>query len=217
MDELIRNIAVYALPVLFAITMHEAAQAYAARYFGDTTAFVAGRLTANPLKHIDPFGTILIPVAMYLSTGFVFGYAKRVPIDPRQFRNPRRDGALVALAGPVANFAMALMWLLLAVFLVATGVGEPFPHKVAQAGIVTNLLMFAFNLVPIPPMDGGRILINVLPIGMSEQFAKIEPYGFFILLALIYFKILNFWVMPLMMLGDAALRLIASPLTLLLS
>lgn len=217
MDELIRNIAVYALPVLFAITLHEAAHAYAARYFGDSTAYAAGRMSLNPLKHIDPLGTIVIPIALYLSSGFVFGYAKPVPIDFGQLRNPKRDMAWVALAGPGANFVMALMWLIFAALLSFAQVNEVFPHKVAQAGVLTNLLVFAFNLLPIPPLDGGRVLTSMLPHRMAYKFARIEPYGFFIVLGLIFLKLLNFWVGPVMLLAGYALQLIASPLTLLLN
>ncbi|MCA1854794.1 site-2 protease family protein [Massilia oculi] len=214
--ELIRNIAVYALPVLFAITLHEAAHAYVARYFGDNTAYAAGRMTLNPLVHIDVFGTIVIPIALYLTTGFVFGYAKPVPVDFARLRNPKRDMAWVALAGPAANFIMAFLWLVLAVLLVAFGVDEAFPHKVAQAGLIANLLMFAFNLLPIPPLDGGRVLTSLLPNTLAYKFARIEPYGFFIVLGLIFFNLLAFWVMPVMGLGRMLLQLIASPLTLLL-
>ncbi|UVW27786.1 site-2 protease family protein [Massilia sp. H6] len=217
MDDLIRNIAVYALPVLFAITLHEAAHAYVARYFGDNTAYAAGRMTLNPLVHVDIVGTIVIPIALYLTTGFVFGYAKPVPVDFARLRNPKRDMAWVALAGPGANFIMALMWLIFAVVLVAFGVGEEFPHKVAQAGLIVNLLLFAFNLLPIPPLDGGRVLTSMLPTRLAYQFARIEPYGFFIVLALLFFNLLSFWVGPVMMFGRMLLQLIASPLTLLLS
>jgi Zn-dependent protease len=217
MDELIRNIAVYALPVLFAITLHEAAHAYVARYFGDNTAYAAGRMTLNPLVHVDIFGTIVIPIALYLTTGFVFGYAKPVPIDFGRLRNPKRDMAWVALAGPGANFIMALLWLIFAVLLVALGVHEEFPHKVAQAGLFTNLLMFAFNLLPIPPLDGGRVLTSMLPNRLAYKFARIEPYGFFIVLGLMFMNLLAFWVMPVMTFGRILLQLIASPLTLLLT
>lgn len=216
MDEIIRNIAVFALPVLFAITLHEAAHAYAARYFGDNTAYAQGRMTLNPMSHIDLFGTIIIPVALYLTSGFVFGYAKPVPVQFGNLRNPKRDMAWVALAGPGANFVMAVMWLVFGLVLTALKVSEDFPHKVAQAGIVTNLLIFAFNLFPLPPLDGGRVLTSMLPNQLAFKFAKIEPYGFFILLALLYFNVLSFWVQPVMWLGAAAVQLIASPLTFLL-
>jgi len=216
MDEIIRNIAVFALPVLFAITLHEAAHAYAARYFGDNTAYAQGRMTLNPMSHIDLFGTIIIPVALYLTSGFVFGYAKPVPVQFGNLRNPKRDMAWVALAGPGANFVMAVMWLVFGLVLTALNVSEDFPHKVAQAGIVTNLLIFAFNLFPLPPLDGGRVLTSMLPNQLAFKFAKIEPYGFFILLALLYFNVLSFWVQPVMWLGAAAVQLIASPLTFLL-
>jgi Zn-dependent protease len=217
MDELIRNIAVYALPVIFAITLHEAAHAYVAKYFGDNTAYAAGRMTLNPMSHIDPFGTIVIPTLLYLSTGFVFGYAKPVPIDFSRLRHPKRDMAWVALAGPGANFVMALLWLVFAALLAYFQVQEAFPHKVAQAGVLTNLLMFAFNLVPIPPLDGGRVLTSILPNKLAYKFARIEPYGFFIVLALIWLKLLGFWVYPMMAVAQLALNLIASPLNLLLS
>lgn len=217
MDEIIRNIAVYALPVLFAITLHEAAHAYAARYFGDNTAYAQGRMTLNPLSHVDLFGTIVIPILLYVMSGFVFGYAKPVPVQFGNLRNPKRDMAWVALAGPLANFIMALMWLILAVLLMAMNVEEEFPHKVAQAGIITNLLIFAFNLFPLPPLDGGRVLTSMLPHGLAFKFAKIEPYGFFILLALLYFGVLSFWVQPVMWLAGQAVKLIASPLTMLLT
>jgi Zn-dependent protease len=216
MDELIRNIAVYALPVLFAITLHEAAHAYAARYFGDNTAYAAGRMSLNPMNHVDPFGTIIIPVLMYLMTGFVFGYAKPVPIDFSRLRHPKRDMAWVALAGPAMNFVMALLWLVFEVLLNFFSVQEPYPHMVAQAGVLANLLLFAFNLVPIPPLDGGRVLTSILPNRMAYKFARIEPYGFIIVLALIFLHLLNFWVAPVMDLAESLLQLIASPLTLLL-
>jgi Zn-dependent protease len=217
MDDLIRNIAVYALPVLFAITLHEAAHAYAARYFGDNTAYDAGRMSLNPIKHIDPFGTILIPLALYLTTGFVFGYAKPVPVDFSRLKNPKRDMAWVALAGPGANFVMALMWLVFGAMLAIFGVNEVFPHKVAQAGVLANLLMFAFNLLPIPPLDGGRVATSLLPHAMAYKYARLEPYGFFIVLGLLYMNLLGFWVGPVMAVARFALGLIASPLNLLLN
>ncbi|XYJ11771.1 site-2 protease family protein [Telluria sp. B2] len=216
MDEIIRNIAVFALPVLFAITLHEAAHAYAAKRFGDLTAYAAGRMTLNPLVHIDLFGTIIIPIALYVTTGFVFGYAKPVPVEFGRLRNPKRDMAWVALAGPGANFVMALLWLVFGLLLVAFQVTEEFPHKVAEAGVFTNLLIFAFNLFPLPPLDGGRVVTSMLPNRLAYRFARIEPYGFFILLALIYFNVLAFWVVPVMWLGDTAVDLLVTPLKMLL-
>jgi Zn-dependent protease len=216
MDETIRNIAVYALPVIFAITLHEAAHAYVAKYFGDNTAYAAGRMTLNPLVHIDLFGTIIIPTALYLTTGFVFGYAKPVPIDFSRLKNPKRDMAWVALAGPGANFIMGFLWLILAILLTAFQVDEVFPHRVAHAGVLANVLMFAFNLIPIPPLDGGRIVTSLLPNKLAYKFAQIEPYGFFIVLALLYFQVLNFWVGPMMLLANGALNVLATPLTFLI-
>ncbi|WP_313706005.1 site-2 protease family protein [Massilia sp.] len=216
MVENFRNILVFALPVLFAITLHEAAHAYAARRLGDNTAYAQGRMTLNPLVHIDLFGTIIIPIVLYLTSGFVFGYAKPVPVQFGNLRNPKRDMAWVALAGPGANLLMALLWLVFGVLLTAFGVDEEFPNKMAQAGLVTNLLIFAFNLFPLPPLDGGRVLTSMLPHRLAFKFARIEPYGFFILLALLYFNLLAFWVQPVMWLGAQAVKLIASPLTFLL-
>jgi Zn-dependent protease len=215
MNDIIQTIAVYALPVLFAITLHEAAHAYAAKYFGDPTAYQAGRMSMNPIKHVDPLGTIVIPVLMYMFTPFVFGYAKPVPIDFNRLRNPKRQMAWVALAGPAANFVMALGWMILALFIHAFG-GAEFFAKMARAGIVVNILVFAFNLVPIPPLDGGRILTSILPDALAYKFARIEPYGFFIVLALLYFNILNFWVGPLMQLTNVVLSTLVFPLSYLL-
>jgi len=217
MDELIRNLAVYALPVLFAITMHDAAQAFAARRFGDNTAHAAGRTTLNPLAHIDPVGTILIPVVMYLMTHFVFGYAKPLPLNYGQMRNPKRDMAWVALAGPGANLLMGLLWMLLAIFLQYFNVDESFPNLVARAGIATNLWLMAFNLLPIPSMDGGRVVFSLLPQKAAYQFARLEPYGIIILLALIVLKIVPVWLYYVESVGRQLLYLLAWPVIALLS
>jgi Zn-dependent protease len=217
MDELIRNLAVYALPVLLALTMHDAAQAFVAKRFGDNTAHAAGRTTFNPLAHIDPIGTIVIPVVMYLTVHFVFGYAKPLPINYGQMRNPKRDMAWVALSGPGANFLMALIWLLLGIFLDYFGVQEPFPHLVAEAGVQTNLWLMAFNLLPIPSMDGGRVLFSILPHKAAFQFARLEPYGFIILLALIFLKVIGYWLFWVGVIANLLLHLIVYPLNFLLT
>lgn len=223
MKEILEQIAVFALPVIFAITLHEAAHAYAAKYFGDNTAYAAGRMSLDPFRHIDPFGTVLLPMLMLLPAlifgfqPFVFGYAKPVPIDFNRLRNPKKQMAFVALAGPAANFVMALGWLVLQILLGAMHVNEAFPMLVAKAGVYTNTLMFIFNLVPIPPLDGGRILTSMLPNRYAYKFARIEPYGFFIVLGLLYMNLLNFWLVPMAALTRTLLRLFVSPLTFLLN
>lgn len=219
MNDLIQTVAVYALPVLFAITLHEAAHAYAAKYFGDLTAYQMGRMSLNPIRHIDPFGTILIPVLLYFATGgaFLFGYAKPVPIDFGRLRKPKRDMAWVALAGPGANFLMALLWMIFSILLGVAQVNEVFFTRMAEAGVLVNLVMFAFNLFPIPPLDGGRILTSILPNKYAYKFAQLEPYGFFIVMALVMLKVLHFWLMPVMFVTIAALRLLVSPLTIFLN
>lgn len=217
MNDLIQTVAVYALPVLFAITLHEAAHAYAAKYFGDNTAYMLGRMSLNPLQHIDPFGTIVIPVLLYFATSgaFLFGYAKPVPLDFGKLRRPKRDMAWVALAGPAANFVMALLWTLMMYALAAGGVKEKFFMLMAEAGVLTNLVMLAFNLFPIPPLDGGRILTSLLPDRYAYRFARIEPYGFFIVMALVLLKVIyTWWMAPVMYLAGSLLQLIVSPLSL---
>jgi len=215
MNEIIQTIAVYALPVIFAITLHEAAHAYAAKYFGDATAYMQGRMSMNPIKHIDPFGTLIIPVLLYVATSgaFLFGYAKPVPVEWGNLRKPKRDMAWVALAGPAANFVMAFLWMIFAIALAVMGIHEPFFSGMARAGLLTNLVMFAFNLFPIPPLDGGRIMISLLPHRYAYKFAQIEPYGFFIVMGLVMLKVLYFWMMPVMAVANAALQLLVSPLT----
>lgn len=216
LNEIIQAISVYALPVIFAVTLHEAAHAYAAKYFGDTTAYAAGRMSMNPLRHIDPIGTIVLPVLMYIFTPFVFGYAKPVPIDFSKLRNPKKQMAWVAFAGPMANFAMALGWMVFAILLGAFGIEETFPRKVAQAGVFVNVLMFVFNLLPIPPLDGGRIMTSILPHRLAYRYARVEPYGFFIVLGLLFFNLLNYWFAPMAAVTGGLLRLLVSPLTFLL-
>lgn len=214
-SNLIQTVLIYALPVVFAITVHEAAHGYVARHFGDNTAWMLGRLTLNPLKHIDPIGTIAMPILLYFATSgaFLFGYAKPVPVDTRNFKHPRRDMMWVALAGPASNFIQAILWGLLLVLLAASGVQERFFLAMAQAGILVNLVMWAFNLFPLPPLDGGRVLAGLLPPGKAQYWlARIEPYGFFIVMGLVIAGVVGtYWLRPLMGLGYAAINLFLSP------
>ena len=215
MNELIQTVLIYALPVLFSITVHEAAHAYAARYFGDYTATMLGRVTLNPVKHIDPIGTILMPLLLYFSTSgaFLFGYAKPVPVNFGKLRNPKRDMIWVALAGPASNFVQAIAWALLLVVLVATQTGERFFIEMARAGILVNLVMWAFNLFPLPPLDGGRILVGLLPARAAMTFSRLEPYGFFIVLALVLFGIVGaVWLRPLVDVGYSVINTLLTPL-----
>ena len=207
MENIIQEIAVYAIPVLFAITVHEAAHGYVARMFGDNTAYVLGRVTLNPVKHIDPLGTIVIPIGMVLLTGFMFGWAKPVPVDWGSLRKPKRDMIWVAAAGPAANLAMAILWALFFRLVLGLGIQEPYFLRVAEAGIGVNLIFMALNLLPIPPLDGGRIVSGLLPTRMSIAYSRIEPYGLFILLALLFTGSLSFFLRPLHDIGVAIVRL----------
>ena len=223
LNDTIQTIAVYALPVLFAITLHEAAHAYAAKFFGDTTAYAQGRMSLNPLKHIDPIGTILMPILICISSfgNFLFGYAKPVPISYGNLRHPKRDMAWVALAGPAANFVMAFCWIVFSLLLAVGGVKEDFFMQMARAGVLSNLVMFAFNLLPLPPLDGGRILFSILPNKLAYKFGRIEPYGFYILLGLLmfnsYLHVLDYWMGPVMAGAEMGLHLLISPLLFLLN
>jgi Zn-dependent protease len=198
MDHLtiIQKIAVWILPVVFAITVHEAAHGWVAKKYGDNTASMLGRLTLNPIKHIDPLGTIIIPGLLLLTgTGFIFGWAKPVPVDARNFKKPLHDMAIVALAGPVSNLLMALGWAMVARLGVTIGTGaenvsSPLVYS-GIAGISINLVLALINLLPIPPLDGSRILTGILPHRMAWQYNQLEKYGFIILLILLYTKILN--------------------------
>lgn len=212
---LIQTVAIYALPVLFAITVHEAAHGYAARHFGDNTAYAMGRMTLNPIKHIDPIGTILMPLMLYFATSgaFLFGYAKPVPVNFGQLRNPKRDMIWVALAGPASNFFQALLWALVLIVLALSGVQERFFVSMAQAGIAVNLVMWAFNLFPLPPLDGGRILVGLLPWKQAQFVERIEPYGFFIVLALVLAGVVGtLWLRPLMSFGYLVINGLMTPL-----
>ena len=212
---LIQTIAIYAIPVVFAITVHEAAHGYAARHFGDNTAWAMGRVTLNPIKHIDPVGTILMPLMLYFATAgtFLFGYAKPVPVRFGNLRNPKRHMVWVALAGPGANLAQAIAWGALFLILQGVGVTEYFFLKMCEAGVLVNAAMFVFNLFPLPPLDGGRILVGLLPYRQAELVSRIEPWGFFIVMALIIARVLDkLWMKPLMALTGVLLNFVLYPL-----
>ena len=213
--ELVQTVLNYALPVLFAITLHEAAHGYAARHFGDNTAWMMGRVTLNPVPHIDWLGTLVMPLALYFATSgaMLFGYAKPVPVRFDRLDNPKRDMIWVALAGPGINLVQALLWGVLLYVLVGTGLQERFFHEMCRAGMLANVVMFAFNLFPLPPLDGGRIVVGLLPWRQALMFSRIEPYGFFIVMALVLMGVLSAWWMhPLMDLSFEFLKLVLSPL-----
>jgi Zn-dependent protease len=217
--QLIQTVLIYALPVLFAITLHEAAHGYAARHFGDNTAWMMGRITLNPMKHIDPVGTLLMPLLLYFATSgaFLFGYAKPVPVRFDKLRNPKRDMIWVALAGPGANLLQALLWGALMYVLIGAGTSERFFLEMCRAGILVNVVMFAFNLFPLPPLDGGRILVGLLPWKQASMVARVEPWGFFIVMALVIMGVVNWlWMLPVMSLTYGLLDLLLYPLSLLI-
>ncbi|OYU45894.1 MAG: site-2 protease family protein [Burkholderiales bacterium PBB4] len=218
--ELIKTVAIFALPVLFAITVHEAAHGYAALHFGDKTAWSLGRITLNPMKHIDPVGTILMPLMLYFATSgaFLFGYAKPVPVRFGNLRNPKRDMVWVALAGPASNFIQAIAWAVVFTLLVGFDFNERFFLDMAKAGVLANVVMFAFNLFPLPPLDGGRILVGLLPMKWAVAVSRVEPWGFFIVMALVIAGILSaLWMQPVMALTYGLLHLLLTPFALLAS
>jgi len=191
---LMQRIVVWILPVIFAITVHEVAHGWVAKKYGDNTASSLGRLTLNPIKHIDWVGTIILPGLLLLTgTGFIFGWAKPVPVDTRNFKNPRKDMAVVALAGPISNLLMALAWALLARIAVLIGIefiSTPIIYM-GVAGISINLVLALINLLPIPPLDGSRVLTGILPNYWAWRYNQLERYGFIILLILLYTRVLN--------------------------
>jgi len=188
----VQKIAVSALPIIFAITVHEAAHGYIARYFGDITAQEQGRITLNPLRHIDPVGTILVPAVTLVLGGILFGWAKPVPVNFSRLRSPKKDMLWVAAAGPASNLVMAIFWVLVIKFsmVVQSGFSEALAYMGA-VGIMINLVLMVLNLIPLPPLDGGRIAVSLLPNRLAFQYAKVERYGFLILIALLFTGILS--------------------------
>ena len=199
-DQLIQTIALAAIPVLFAITLHEAAHGYVARYFGDMTAHQQGRISLNPARHIDPVGTILLPLLTLWLGGILFGWAKPVPVNFSALRNPKKDMLWVALAGPASNFFMALCWALIVKITLAFPDNAYYVPLLAMAkiGININVVLMVLNLLPLPPLDGGRIAISMLPHRLAYQLAKIEPYGMFILIFLAVTSVLMWVLRPFM-------------------
>jgi len=199
--KLLYYLTIAPVPIILAITLHEVSHGLVAKYLGDQTAFLQGRLTLNPLKHMDPIGTVLVPLVLVATTGFLFGWAKPVPVDPRNFKRPREDMAIVALAGPASNLIMALFWALM--LSIAThvlnkaGLGYPLA-LMAEVGITINLILMLLNLLPVPPLDGGRIVTGLLKPAAAYRFAQIERYGFYILLLLLFTGVLGKILWPLL-------------------
>jgi Zn-dependent protease len=208
MDNIVSVIAIYALPVIFAITLHEAAHGYAARHFGDTTAYMLGRISINPLRHIDPIGTILVPILTMMFAGILFGWAKPVPVNFNNLRNPKKDMLWVAAAGPGANLAMAVFWgfmIKLATLMPGNYFAAPL-FEMGKAGVMINTVLMALNLIPLPPLDGGRIAVSLLPGPAAYKFSRIEPYGMIILVVLLATHLLGVILWPII---NATLKLLA--------
>lgn len=204
MDSIIQGIAIYALPVIFAITLHEAAHGYVARHFGDFTAYNEGRISLNPARHIDLVGTILVPLTLFviskltIGAGFLFGWAKPVPVNFSNLRQPKRDMLWVAAAGPGANLFMAFFWALvikLGITMPESSFAKPMV-LMGIAGIEINVMLMVLNLLPLPPLDGGRMAVSLLPHRLAYQFSRIEPYGFMILLVLLFSGVLGTVIWP---------------------
>ena len=212
---ILQLIAVYAIPVILAITLHEAAHAFVASRLGDRTAEALGRVTANPFKHIDPIGTLLVPGLILLASkalggGLLFGWAKPVPVIASNLRSPRRDMGLVAAAGPGANLLMALGWGIAMKLMLLGGVGDEFFIRVAYAGILVNIALAVLNLMPLPPLDGGRIITSLLPLRLAIPYSRLEPYGIFILLGLLATGLLGSIIAPMVQLGIGLVATILS-------
>ncbi|OZI23192.1 site-2 protease family protein [Bordetella genomosp. 9] len=208
MDDIIQSIAIYAIPVIFAITLHEAAHGYVARMFGDPTAYQMGRVSLNPARHIDPVGTLLVPLVILLaskllgSPGILFGWAKPVPVDFGRLRRPKQDMLWVAAAGPASNLVMAILWGIMLKLVYQSGGAEGYWFDMAQAGVQINLVLMALNLLPLLPLDGGRILYSLLPNRLAYQYSRIEPYGMMIVLLLLFSGGLWIFLKPIFALGS---------------
>jgi Zn-dependent protease len=208
-DRIIQGIAIFSLPVILAITLHEAAHGYVAKRYGDLTAYAQGRVTLNPLRHIDPMGTVIVPLLLLaVSSPYLFGWAKPVPVNFGNLRHPKRDMLWVAAAGPGANLLMAFLWALvfkLGLAIPESNFSEPM-LLMGQAGILINVILLVLNLLPLPPLDGGRIAVSLLPQRIAYRFAQIEPYGFIILLALLFTGVLGAVIGPFILI---TIRLVA--------
>jgi Zn-dependent protease len=207
----LETIVLWVVPVVFAITLHEAAHGYVARHFGDRTAEMMGRITLNPLRHIDPIGTVLVPLMLYLTAGpqYIFGWAKPVPVNFGNLRHPKRDMLWVAGAGPFANFVMAFVWMLVLKATVAEGAWPSAGlARMAQIGVSVNLVLMALNLLPIPPLDGGRIAVSLLPARIAYAWSRLEPFGLFIIVALMFTPLLGEFIRPIRDAGALLLRLV---------
>lgn len=202
LNSVVQTLAAAALPVLFAVTVHEVAHGWMAQRLGDRTAQMLGRLTLNPIRHIDPFGTVIVPAVSILIGGFAFGWAKPVPVTPENLRNPKRDMAWVAAAGPMSNLLMALVWTAVGALGVAVGGGSFWGaplQAMAHWGIYFNAMLFALNLLPLPPLDGGRIAVAILPRRAANALGQLEPYGIIIVLGLLIVGALGMILLPIVL------------------